>query len=248
MKNNNFKIIVPTYNNERWIKACLRSVKKQNYKNYECIVIDDLSVDDSVSEIRRETQGNSHFVFVRNSIKKLALRNIYEGIELLKPSPEDIIITLDGDDFLFGTDVLQKLNKIYNEKQCWITYGSYAEYPSKMRGKFSRKIPDEIVEKNLFRESVWMSSHLRTFKYKLWNKIRKEDLLMSNGEFCNGAWDMAFMFPMLEMSGFKSHYVEDILHIYNRSNPLNEDKVNHKRILDSEQRIRKMKKYNRITL
>ena len=187
-------------------------------------------------------------MFVRNSIKKLALRNIYEGIELLKPSPEDIIITLDGDDFLFGTDVLQKLNKIYNEKQCWITYGSYAEYPSKMRGKFSRKIPDEIVEKNLFRESVWMSSHLRTFKYKLWNKIRKEDLLMSNGEFCNGAWDMAFMFPMLEMSGFKSHYVEDILHIYNRSNPLNEDKVNHKRILDSEQRIRKMKKYNRITL
>tara|TARA_R110000824_G_scaffold28264_14_gene95249 strand:- start:1397 stop:2143 length:747 start_codon:yes stop_codon:yes gene_type:complete len=248
MKNNNFKIIVPTYNNERWIKACLRSVKNQNYQNYQCVIVDDLSTDDSLSEIRRETHQNPNFVFVRNSIKKLALRNIYEGIQLLSPSPEDIIITLDGDDFLFGSEVLQKLNKIYNEKDCWITYGSYAEYPSKRRGKFSRKIPDEIIEKNLFRESVWMSSHLRTFKYKLWNKIKKEDLLMPNGEFCNGAWDMAFMFPMLEMSGFKSHYVEDILHIYNRSNPLNEDKINHKRILESEQRIRKMKKYGRVVL
>jgi hypothetical protein len=56
------------------------------------------------------------------------------------------------------------------------------------------------------------------------------------------------MFPMLEMAGSNSHYIEDILYIYNRINPLNEDKVNHRKILESESRIRKMNKYGRIDI
>jgi glycosyltransferase involved in cell wall biosynthesis len=246
--NNHFKIIIPTYNNEKWIRACIKSVKNQDYSDYQCIVVDDLSNDNSVDLIKKETEGCHKFVFIENTEKKYALRNIYEAIELSEPNREDIIVTLDGDDFFFKNKVLSTLNEAYNEKQCWITYGSYAEYPSNTRGKFSQKIPDEIIDANSFRESIWMSSHLRTFKYKLWQEIKKEDLLNPDGSFCDGAWDMAFMFPMLEMAGSNSHYIEDILYIYNRINPLNEDKVNHRKILESESRIRKMNKYGRIDI
>ncbi len=69
---------------------------------------------------------------------------------------------------------------------------------------------------------------------------------MYNGVFCDGAWDMVFMFPMLEMAGFKSKFIEDVVYIYNRNNPLNEDKVNHRKIYESEKRIRSMKKYKRM--
>ena len=48
---NHFKIIVPLYNVEKWIKRCLRSIKLQTYKNFECIIIDDISTDNSVSII-----------------------------------------------------------------------------------------------------------------------------------------------------------------------------------------------------
>jgi glycosyltransferase involved in cell wall biosynthesis len=248
MTTNHFKIVIPSFNNEEWLKACIKSVKRQNYQNYQCIIIDDCSTDNSCSIIDEEIEGHPNFVFVRNKEKKLALRNIYEAIELSNPSPEDIVITLDGDDFLYGTGVLSRVNEIYNENDCWVTYGSYIEYPSSRRGKFSSKIPDSVIDNNSFRESAWMSSHMRTFKIKLWNKIEKQDLLEPDGRFCDGAWDMVFMFPMLEMSGHRSHFIEDILYIYNRKNPLNEDKVNHSKIINSENRIRKMKKYKRIEL
>jgi glycosyltransferase involved in cell wall biosynthesis len=239
-----FKIITPLYNAEAWITACLRSVKVQDYENFQCIVLDDLSTDNSAKIIKKEIEGDERFVFVENKEKALALKNIYDGIELSNPAPEDIIVTLDGDDWLANKQVLSKLKQVYEETNCLITYGSYAEYPSGQRGKFAKQISDQIIANKAFRQAPWCSSHLRTFKYKLWSKIKKEDLQEEDGRFCDGAWDLAFMFPMLEMAGTRSFYIKEILHIYNRANPLNEDKVDHRKLLDSEMRIRHMKKYN----
>jgi glycosyltransferase involved in cell wall biosynthesis len=206
-------------------------------------LVDDCSTDSSVEIIRKEIAEDPKFLLIENKDKKLALKNIYEAIAMAKPADEDIIITLDGDDWLAAKNTLEILNNKYKEDDCWITYGSYIEYPSKVRGKFSRQIPKEIIDSNSFRESEWMSSHLRTFKYKLWKMIKKEDFLEDDGRFCDGAWDMIFMFPMLEMAGHKSAFVKDILHVYNRTNPLNEDKVDHKKLLLSEARIRSKEKY-----
>jgi len=240
---NHFKIIVPLYNVEKWIKMTIRSLKLQSYKNFQCILVDDCSTDSSVEIIRKEIAEDPKFLLIENKDKKLALKNIYEAIVAATPANEDIIITLDGDDWLAAKNTLEILNNKYKEDDCWITYGSYIEYPSKVRGKFSRQIPKEIIDSNSFRESEWMSSHLRTFKYKLWKMIKKEDFLEDDGRFCDGAWDMIFMFPMLEMAGHKSAYVKDVLHVYNRINPLNEDKVDHKKLLLSEARIRSKEKY-----
>ena len=41
------------------------------------------------------------------------------------------------------------------------------------------------------------------------------------------AGDLPVMFPMLEMAEERSAFIEEIVHVYNRDNPLNEDKVNH---------------------
>ena len=240
---NHFKIIVPLYNVEKWIKMTIRSLKLQSYKNFQCILVDDCSTDSSVEIIRKEIAEDPKFLLIENKDKKLALKNIYEAIVAATPANEDIIITLDGDDWLAAKNTLEILNNKYKEDDCWITYGSYIEYPSKVRGKFSRQIPKEIIDSNSFRESEWMSSHLRTFKYKLWKMIKKEDFLEDDGRFCDGAWDMIFMFPMLEMAGTKSSYIKDILHVYNRNNPLNEDKIDHKKLMLSEVRIRAKEKY-----
>ena len=118
------------------------------------------------------------------------------------------------------------------------------EYPSGIRGKFARQIPNNIIQNQSYRESEWMSSHLRTFKHKLWKKINQNDFIYSKTQdYVKAAWDLAFVFPMLEMCGQKAKYVNDIFYIYNRQNPLNEDKVDHSWQLDEEHEVRQKPKY-----
>lgn len=245
--NNHFKIIIPLYNVEKWIKVCLRSVRIQSYKNFECIILDDISTDNTSEIIKKEIANDPRFKLISNTEKAFALKNIYDGINFSNPKSEDIIITLDGDDWLAGKDVLKKLNEIYNQQACWITYGSYAEYPGNRRGKFSKKIPDHVIATASFRKHEWCSSHLRTFKFHLWNRIKKADLLDSEGQFYRMTWDLAFMFPMLEMASFKSHYVEDIMYIYNVDNPLNDHKIDNSYQRKLETEIRSKTKYKKIS-
>ena len=46
---NKFKIVVPMYNVEKWVKNTINTIKKQSYRNFECVVIDDISTDSSYS-------------------------------------------------------------------------------------------------------------------------------------------------------------------------------------------------------
>ena len=244
---NKFILITPLYNVEKWIKLCMNSVLKQEYRNYQHYLIDDMSTDNTNSTIKKYSEKYKRVNLVTNTEKKYALKNIYDNLENLDLNDSDIIVVLDGDDWLASAKVLTRLNEIYNEEDCWMTYGSYVVYPTNIRGKFSKKIPTSTVQQGSYRKNQWMSSHLRTFRYGLWKKIKKEDLINENtGKFIKAASDLAFVFPMLEMCATKALYVEDILYVYNRQNPLNEDKVDHNIQLGEERYIRSKAKYKKV--
>ena len=42
-----FSIVVPVYNVEKYIRKCLESLLRQSYDNFEVIIVDDGSTDDS---------------------------------------------------------------------------------------------------------------------------------------------------------------------------------------------------------
>lgn len=239
-----FKIIVPFYNVEKWILNCIRSVKLQDYKNFQCILVDDISTDNTVSIIEKEIANDDRFVLIKNKDKCFALENIYNAIKFSNPKDEDVIVTLDGDDWFASKKTLDILYANYQNFDCWMTYGSYVEYPTKNIGKFSKQIPQFVVDNNSFRKHEWCSSHLRTFKYKLWKKIDKADLLDENNKFYKMAWDLSFMFPMLEMAGDKSKYINDILYVYNLDNPLNDHKTDNRLQISLENKIRNKTSYN----
>ena len=247
MQNNHFKIIIPFYNVAKWLNLTINSVKLQDYKNFQCILADDLSTDDSKRIALKHAKNDKRFKFIENKEKKYVLKNICDMIELSSPSQEDIIVILDGDDWFARKDALSVLNDTYNREKCWLTYGSYVEHPSKIKGKFAQEVPKEIIEKNLFRESPWMTSHLRSWKYGLWKHIdqkksfREPQAIDDNNHF-SFCWDLAYMFPLLELAGHKIHYISEVLYVYNRQNPLNVDKIKHQTQLIMEQKIRNMEK------
>ena len=171
-----FKIVIPVYNAEKWISLCLRSVKAQTYRNYECLVVDDFSTDLTREIIKREIGDSYQIRLVEPEERGYPLGSLNLAIESAKMEDEDVIAVLDGDDWFARKESLEILAKTYEETNCSLTYGSYVEYPTKVRGKFAKKVPQFVIESKAFRQSEWMTSHMRTFKYKVWKNIKKEDL------------------------------------------------------------------------
>ena len=68
MNNLHFKIIVPMYNVEEWVETTIQSVKEQTYKNYQCVLVDDMSTDGTVKTVRKLIKGDKRF----NPLKKIS--------------------------------------------------------------------------------------------------------------------------------------------------------------------------------
>ena len=220
-----FVIIIPSYNNARWCVKNINSALNQNYENYRIIFIDDNSNDqtfEKVSQVVSSSPKASKVTLIKNQNRLGALENIYNAV--LTCADDEIVLTLDGDDWLAHNGVLTKLQTIYAPEHVWITYGQYKSFPGGIVG-VSKPYPQKIIDANAFRQHGWGASHLRTFYAWLFKKIKKEDLLFE-GKFLQMTWDFAMMFPMLEMAGNHSYFISDVLYIYNLENPLNDHKVN----------------------
>lgn len=232
-----FVVLIPSYNNEKWCEKNIESVLEQDYPNYRVIYINDNSKDRTADKVKDFVKESSiDWTFINNSQRKGALQNIYEGVSRCKD--HEIVVMLDGDDWFAHNKVLTKLNEIYANPNTWITYGQYTSYPFYMTGHCR-----DFEKNRSFREQDWVFSHLKTFYASLFKKINKEDLLFDQ-TFYQMSSDLAFMIPMLEMAG-REHiqFIKDILYIYNRSNPINDDKVDRSYQITCEKDIRSKAKY-----
>jgi len=241
-----FNIVVPFYNCEPWILKCLNSVHKQNYQNYRCFVIDDISTDESSKVITNFIKDKPSFTFIQNEDKKFALANIANVLNNFVDEPGSVNIILDGDDWFSSRNVLSYLNGIYTKNNCLMTYGTYVYYPHGTVGVEPSEYPKSVIETNTFRKDKWRASHLRTFKHSLWQKIDMNDLKNEDGGFYKTAYDQALMLPLLEMSSERSYYIDKIMHVYNRSNPLNVDKTKQNLQHNTALAIRNKKPYTRV--
>ena len=247
MKDNHFKIIVCCYNVENWITANINSIKNQTHKNFHCIIVDAKSSDQTVAKAEELIKDDIRFEILQNEERKFALQNIYETAHYSDPNDEDIITTVDGDDWLIDKTALAKVNECYNQNpEIVLTYGNYVFYPEGTPSEL-KAYPEDVVNNHEYRKYKWLASHLRTYKFKLFKHLKREDLIASwDNKFYDMAYDMPLMYPMLEMSGGKWKFMPDVLYVYNVVNPLNENKVDIPAIYRVENEVRNKTKYKAI--
>ena len=174
---NIFIIVIPAYNCEEWIQKGIESVRSQTYKNFKCCIIDDCSTDKTVEVVEKAIQGDDRFSLVVNEKRNYALHNFYYGFKNTSNHEEDILVTLDGDDWFNGDFVLERVNDTYEKTNCLMTYGSFVEYPSGItHSSLLEPYSYQVLENSSFRDVSWKASQLRTFKKKLWDRVKKEDL------------------------------------------------------------------------
>jgi glycosyltransferase involved in cell wall biosynthesis len=234
-------VLITSYNNEHWIDRNLSSVASQKYSNFRLIYIEDCSTDhtaDLAKNLIAQLGLASRSLVISNTTRQGALANIYHAVQSCKD--DEIIVSLDGDDWFAHTDVLRTINEAYSKFDIWLTHGTFKEYPYDSTA-WSVAIPEPIVKNNLFR-TYRCPSHLRTFYAWLFKKIDVNDLLYEN-RFFPMTWDQAIMFPMIEMAGERHLFIKDVLYIYNMSNDINDNKVNPPLQNELESIIRSMPPY-----
>lgn len=248
LENKPFVVIIPSYNNVKWVERNLRSVLEQKYDNFRVLYIDDASLDgtyEAVSELIGKSPQGFRVKIWRNEQNCGAMENIFWAVSSC--SPEEIVVMLDGDDWLSHENVLQRLNEVYADPDAWMTCGNYLEYPSYSYtiGKYSGDIPNEVLQGGSIREyskTQFSLSHLKTFYAFLFHQINQKDL-MFDGKFFDSSSDQAMMIPIAELAGVHYRHIKDVLYIYNRSNPLNDDKVRSQRQQQCTAEIRSRSPY-----
>jgi glycosyltransferase involved in cell wall biosynthesis len=215
------KIVSCFWNVENYIEKCIDSVMNQEFKDFKMFLIDDISNDNTLNIIKEKIKYDSRFILIENKEKKYKLKNIDDLLmdENLFDD-EDIVVELDGDDWLYNNNVLNIIDEKYKtNKDLWLTNGSFVY--SDGRFGFSWKVNPDTV-----RTDTFLFSHLRTWKVHLWRSIEQESFLDENREYFKAAPDAAYSFPMVEMAGDKHYeYIPNILYVYNESSPYNEHKT-----------------------
>jgi glycosyltransferase involved in cell wall biosynthesis len=221
-------VVIPSYKNEQWVEKNLSSVFNQKYSNYRVIYIDDCSPDrtyEKVQLLTKNYQQEYRTTIIHNQERQGALANLYKAIHSCKDN--EIIVQLDGDDWLAHDHVLAYINCLYANKNIWLTYGQFQEFPSGRIGHlYSQHFPKHVIKNNSMRTYKGLPmSHLRTCYAWLFKLINIDDL-MYEGKFYSMSWDKAILAPMIEMAAHHYACTSEILYIYNNSNPINDHKVN----------------------
>lgn len=235
-------ILTTLYNAEEYVERCIASIMSQSFTDFKCYITDDLSTDNSVKLVKEFIKDDDRFILIENKVKMYQPGNYDQVIRGNKKIHDnEVLVEIDGDDWLPNAKVLEKVNEIYKDENVWITNGSF-RYSSGQKGFSSRQILDDNL-----RNSPMTCSHLRTWRAFLWRNIKKSDLKDENGDYWKVTGDLAFMFPMLEMAGDKHYtFIDDIMYVYNEQNPINDHKVDLTLVNEIAIKIRKKEKYSKL--
>jgi len=276
---NKIKVIIPFYNPGDFLELCVNSVLNQNYDNYEVLFIDDSGNDGAAGkyipqqfplkndngEVELDENGNQKYynshpildktkckktMYWRSGFRMTALPNLHNAILQFATEPDDVVVILDGDDWLLNKNVLSYINEFYNNNpDCWMMYGSSQWTDG--RNCCARPYTKEDFDNGL-RKSPFKISHIRTFKAGLYHKIKEQDgsfscMMDDKGEWYKMTYDVAMFLPMLEMAGLEHvFYNPKKIYVYNRGNPISDDKVNQTLQWKIHDEINKKKPFKKI--
>lgn len=101
-----FSIVIPNYNSEKWIIRLLDSIVAQTFKDYEVVIVDDLSTDNSLLKIQDYTEGMKNFRVYQNKRKGYNGGTRNNGVDLAKG---EYIVFMDCDDYFYKPTALESI-------------------------------------------------------------------------------------------------------------------------------------------
>lgn len=186
-------VIVPLYNQKRYIKSCLRSVIRQTYRNLEIIVVNDGSTDNSLSIVQQLASLDTRILVINqaNGGEAAARKRGYQS------ASGAWVVFVDSDDLL-PADSIESLYSAAVSYHVDVVCGDFFRKWGPVN-KYSFAFPRNMAGRPIYMPELFSSYYLSFFGINLypvnaWGKIYRKDVIdraMAHSDI--------FMLPPLHM-------------------------------------------------
>jgi glycosyltransferase involved in cell wall biosynthesis len=213
MQRPSISVIIPTYNAAKYLNAAVKSVLNQTFKDFELLIIDDGSTDNTMEVAKAIDDRRIQYFYQSNQGKSQARNNgIYK-------SKGRFISFLDADDFYYKTKLKYLLDFLNSNPQVGCVAGGVHRISDNGQLISEKKHQDNkliTIKDLLFGNSINVCSTLIRSEYV--KKIKGFDVCLKRGE----DWDFHYR---LALSGCSIVAKKDIVCAYRfRQNAI--DKTN----------------------
>jgi glycosyltransferase len=192
-------IITVTKNSAKHLSDCISSVRRQNYKNIEYIIVDGLSTDKTLDIIRKNESFIDYWI-------SEADRGMYDAINKgISLATGDIIGILNSDDMLASADAIRSIVDCFETTGTESVYGDLVYVDAENTQKVIRYWKGNSYKRSRFRYG-WMPAH-PTF-------YMKRELVEKYGLYENHyytAADYEFMARYLFLHKVSAQYIDAML-------------------------------------
>lgn len=205
MMSKKVSIIMPCYNQGKYVREAIESVLHQTYKNIEIVCVNDASLDNSndiIQNILSELNPDN-FIYINHKENKGIITTRNEAIEI---ATGEYILPLDADDTIEPTYVEKAVNILDENPDVGIVYCWVNNFWKDSNSQIS-KWEDFDISKELFLNSI-----VNTSMY------RKSDFLLVGGykSYMNKGWEDWDLWLSIIKKGFKAHLIKEVLFNYRR--------------------------------
>lgn len=161
--------MIPAYNVEKYIRKCLDSISSQTYKNYEVVIVNDGSTDNTLEICKQYKNNDSRIrIVTQNNEGVSAARN-----RCLHYARGQFVAFIDPDDFV-SDDYLQHLIGLQQETSADIVACNYiildnGKKKLEERNRFSNRILNN-------KQALRAINCFDSFKVYMWGKLIRKDL------------------------------------------------------------------------
>ncbi len=172
-------VIIPTYNRSRFLKEAIQSVLNQSYNNFEIIVIDDGSDDDTEELVKQFNDSRIKYLKREHTGSPAFIRN--QGIKIAKG---EYIAFLDSDDLWLLNKLEKQVYELENNEKILAVAGKRIVFPYKSNRMRLKHKKDIIISfRDLFGNNLIHTSSI-LIRTSLINKIGyyDEDCRLMSGQ------------------------------------------------------------------
>jgi glycosyltransferase involved in cell wall biosynthesis len=109
-------VVMSVYNGERYLDECMQSILQQSFTNFEFIVINDGSTDNSLEILKRYQNSDSRICIINQSNAGLST-SLNRGIAIAKGT---FIARMDADDISYPTRFEEQVKLLEHDSECVI--------------------------------------------------------------------------------------------------------------------------------